>query len=512
MSGFAIFNPSPNGYVEPTNHYIVAPGIPLPTNSWSENAVKGTVTSDEAFTGTWPSFPPEDRHTKPFPWIVSPYYGDGNLGTNTFISLGHATVNEITHSTVLGDNELSISPKGLIDRMFVTGSSVPLSLINLDDGSATYLFEARGNVYVSRGSPFINIGMPQAGSMSFLFASNINLTGPSVVDSIQQGNLYYAVIPFSVLQTTQSITSNFPVEEAYNLTMPVWNRYTQFGTIQIQSLIFIASAPEFGRIFLNNVLMGEFTLGVFNSSQGAIWDSINQLIFMPPGINLLLSDRPRFTALYSEIVPGQITFIANGTFSINITDRPLVISYSGSRDIWVSCNETRSYYTDASLGYVTNMIAKQVSPGGIYDLTFSTLVSTSIYMYTPRWWRNNYNITGISYLGDIVHDVTYGDCILANVNQSSIRFTPKVTLNFPLSPIISMTALNDSAFSIRIVADTAFYNNMNIAAYTQQTAYIFGQNAAKYGRILVFAHIMGVLLPPMYTTYINLLESWLNGL
>ena len=282
--------------------------------------------------------------------------------------------------------------------MFVTGSNIPLNLINLDDGSATYLYEARGNIYVSRGSPFVNMGMIQAGSMSFLFNSKIRLTGPSVVESIQQGNLYYAVIPFSVTQTTQSITTSFPVDEVYNLTIPVWSRYIQFGTIQIQSLTFGISGPEFGKIYLNNVLMGEFTLGVFNSSEGAIWDSTNQVILMPPGINLLLSNKPRFTALYSGIVSGQITFISNGTFSINMTDTlicpkgkqgnaslaPLVLSYAGSRDFWISCNEARSYYTDISLGYVEGMVAKQVSPGGIYDLTFSTIVSTSIYMYTPR--------------------------------------------------------------------------------------------------------------------------------
>jgi hypothetical protein len=101
MSGFSIFNPVPNGYVEPTSHYVVAPGTPLPTNSRFENAVKGTVVTEAPFTGTWPTFSPENRHTKPFPWIVSPYYGDGIFGTDAFISLGHATINNVTHSNVL---------------------------------------------------------------------------------------------------------------------------------------------------------------------------------------------------------------------------------------------------------------------------------------------------------------------------------------------------------------------------------------------------------------------------
>jgi hypothetical protein len=100
-----------------------------------------------------------------------------------------------------------------------------------------------------------------------------------MIPSIQQGNLFFAVVVFTSTQTTRSITSSFPLDEVYNFSLVVWNGYTQIGTLRIQGMTFIVCGPTFGMIFLNNVLFGQFTVGIFESSVGATWNPTNQSLY-----------------------------------------------------------------------------------------------------------------------------------------------------------------------------------------------------------------------------------------
>jgi hypothetical protein len=529
MAGFPVFNPIPNGYVEPTPNYRITPGSPLPTNSWAQNAVKGTVVSDAPFTGTWPPFSPGSRDTKPFPWFVSPYYGDGEFGTNPFILLGHTSINEYTHSTELGNNDLSIAAQGFIDRLTVTGKD-KLFLINLDDGSATYSLEDTVNMtnpvkfYTSRGSPFVNMNFLSATMINLLFTSLVQIT--IIPQVVYNGIFYISAVPFSYNHTTTSVTTYFTGSIIYT----VYDRYTAVGTTELRSFTFNGTVPLLGEIYSDSVLVGRFgpypekpdlPPGTFTSF-GGTWDPASNTLTIG---NRVIFIFPNFSRTLNNVVhQHNVTFLSKSPFTIQKLGGTLSIVSTGAGDLWIYCDDNQSYVMDANLGYVTSMVAKQNGSGGKYNLDLTVLSGSSIYTYTPRWWQENYNISSITYLGGVFFDVAYGNCILANilapVSPHTLGFTPKNPLVLPTSPTIPPgidNAINIEAFRKRIRDDMEFYKYLNVPfnsgnAYAQQSCYVFAQNIAKYGRILVFAHLTGVLTSDeMSDTYIELLNSWLNS-
>lgn len=514
MSGFAVFVPDPpTAYPQPSSHFI-APAGPLPTNSWAENMIKGTVFHEGDPPGVFRPFPRRSRDTKPVPWFVSPYYGDEAVPGNPSIALGHATVGDITHSTQEGNNSLSISPRGFINELgLVTVGPTTLDLTSLDDGSAIFTFASGTTVITSRGSPFINIKTGvSAEAISLLFASSITLQGPTAILAEVRGTFRYIEIPFQRQQVTETATTNFSATGAHRFSIPIYSRYTSLpDTVSFDGLTFSGPDPVFGLVFHNTTLIGQFTGGVFSSTQGATYDAASHTI-TSGAIQIVLSPNV-YRVLYTETVSGVIRFISNRIFTAHITGGTVILSVPIAAHMWIYTNDARTYWSDPALGYVTSMVASAPSAGGGYQLALTSGIGTALYFYTPLWWQSDYTIPGLNYLSDSVYDVTYRTCRLAVVDRAwpgSLSFSPLVPIPLPTLPSLP-SELNLEAFRTRVTLDTQYYANLSLEAYKLETAYVFGQNIAKYGRILTFAQIAGVIEPTMYASFVSLLVSWLEG-
>lgn len=507
MSGFSTFIPNPpTAYPQPSPHFISALGVPLPTNSWAENAVKGTVYHEGDPPGFFRLFPQRSRDTKPMPWFVSPYYGDADT-PEPYITLGHATVGNITHSTEEGQNRVSIDARGFIDRVAITAGGVNLDLTSLDDGSATYSFSNGTTFYTSRGSPFTNIRAPNAEAIDLLFSSAVTLLGPSGIVAEERGAFRYMEIPFSRQQVTESVTTNYPPASGiYNFEIPIHSRYATTGVVTIQNLTFNAGQPQNGSVLIPGSTVAMFTNGVFTSPSGATYNSGTRTI-TSAGLQIILTP-PLFRVLNTETVQGIIRFISNRIFTSNRSGGTVTLSLPPNSHLWMYVNDARTYYADPGLGYVTSIVATQAGNGS-YTLTLLAGTGTAIYFYTPLWWREDYNVSGISYLPDTVYDVTYRECTLALTTQSVLLFTPGTVLPLPTLPAVP-SSLNLEAFKERVALDTVYYANFSLAAYTLETLYVFAQNVSKYARILTFAQVTGILTPVMYTSFVSLLTTWLN--
>jgi hypothetical protein len=339
------------------------------------------------------------------------------------------------------------------------------------------------------------------------------------------GIFYICTIPFAYDHTTTSVTTYF----TGNILYKIYDRYIEVGTTELKSFTFNGTMPLLGEVYSDGNLIGRFgpypsapllPPGTFTSF-GATWDAGNNIMTFG---NRSIFIFPTFSRTLNKVThQHNITFLSKSSFTIQKSGGSLIITTSGAGDLWMYCDENRPYQTDPNLGYVTNMIITQNGGGGKYNLNLTVSSGNSIYFYTPRWWQENYNVSIITYIVDTSFDVAYGDCILANVIASispyTLGFSPKITLNLPTSPSIpdDPTNLNTQAFKKRILDDMEFYKNLNVPfnsgnAYAQQSCYVFAQNIAKYGRILTFAYLTGVLTSnDMSDTYIELLDSWLNS-
>lgn len=464
--------------------------------------------------GVFRPFPRRSRDTKPVPWFVSPYYSDDPTPVGPSIALGHATIGDITHSTQEGNNSISVSPRGFIDELgLVTVGPTTLDLTSLDDGSAIFTFGSGTTVITSRGSPFINIKTGVlAEAVSLLFSSAVTLQGPTAILADARGTFRYIEIPFLRQQVTETATTNYTTTGAHAFSIPVYSRYTSLpDTVSFEGLTYVGMNPSFGLVFVNTTQIGQFTAGVFSSTQGATYNAATHTI-TSGAIQIVLTPNA-YRVLYTETVPGMIRFVSNLTFTAHITGGTVVLAFPASAHVWIYTNDSRTYWSDPALGYVTSMVASASSAGGAYQLALTSGVGTALYFYTPLWWQSDYTIPGLSYLADTVYDVTYRSCRLAVVNRAwpgSLLFSPLVPIPLPTLPTLP-GELNLEAFRARVIADTQYYAQLSLEAYKLETAYVFGQNIAKYGRILTFAQIAGILESEMYTSFVSLLVSWLQG-
>ncbi|CAH6420302.1 Glycosyl hydrolase family 81 [uncultured virus] len=512
MSGFAAFVPNPpSSYPQPSTHYISAPGEKLPTNSWSQNAVKGTVWDGEQ---SIVPYPVRSRDTKPLPWFVSPYYGELAAEPDPYITLGHATVGIVTHATNDGENSVSIDARGFIDRLTRAGPAPStLDLVKLDDGSATYNLSGT-MIHTSRGSPFIVAKTTAAEALYLRFSASLTLAGPSGIVAEQRGNYRYIEVPFTREQLSVSTTTNY--DNIRTFTIPVWSRYTQTGTVSIVGLQYLpGNVPQAGSLSLNGSEIGRFVPVTesnptgFLSQAGASYNVTTKTVTFG-NISILLGAAPLFTVINLEQVAGAIRFLSQNSFTANISGGELVLAMSPASSLWMYVNDSRTYYTDPNLGYVTSMVAIQGS-GGTYSLNYTSGAGSSLYSYTPSWWQSDYSVSGLTYLADTVYDVTYRTCTLALTNAASNVFTPTTAFALPTSPE-QASVLNLQAFKQQIGYDIeVYYKRLAIEAYKLQTAYVFFQNMATYGRILSFAKVNNILEPAMYTEFVSLITAWLNG-
>ena len=504
MSGFTLFSPA--SYPQKSVHFIAAPGAPLPTNSWASNAVKGTVYHEGDPPGTFRVFPPRSRDTKPLPWFISPYYGDDTT-TEPYISLGHDTVGDVTHSTIEGRNTVAIDARGYIDRLSISSAVVGLDLTNLDDGTATYSFSNGTNVYTSRGSPFVSVSNTVTELLSLLFSSSLTLTGPSSDIARPVGQYRLLEVPFIKRQVTESATTNYGTAGVYTFSIPLRQRYATVGSVSVQAMTFgVGGNPLSGSIAVNGTTVGTFLGGQFQSTTGATYDIPSKTI--TAGAVQLVLGTPVFRVLNSSDVPGTVRILSTRIFTMSKALGTVALTIPAGSHLWLYTNDNRAYYNDPELGYVTGMTAAE-SSSGAYNVFLSKAVGSSVYLFTPFWWATDYNIGNLTYLDGSVYDVTYRECKLARTGGSVLLFSPKVALALPTLPVVP-SELNLEAFKKRVLYDVDYYKRMTLDAYKLETAYVFGQNAAKYGRVLTFAQVTGILTEDMYTEFVRLLVTWLD--
>jgi endoglucanase Acf2 len=527
MSAFPNFIPS-NGYPQPNINYNGASTPPLRTNSWIQNAIKGT-TPPYLGNNNWTPF--LNAVTKPLPWFVTPDY-NGNK-----IILGHITTGPLTFSREDGNNNISIDPKSFIDS-FAINNQTNLQLVIVDDMSAKYTLNAPGgtvDMYVSQGSPFIALVSPSTVNFIILFSSLI--TAITAISDPIIGADGWKKIQVSLTRNAFPTTTVATFKQVGGFReisiMPYYNYVrVQVGRLRFLDFTFVADRIIDGAVFVSDsieirplVLQGHFVNGNFVRAPGSniTYDSVtNLLTYISPTNNYsLVISLNMFTAtvVLVQQFNDNLNFIYKGTITVTkLTTGAtgLNINTTGTTEV-LMCVDDEDFQDDSNLGYVTLMNHVLSSDNGQFIIGYQT-TNTSTYIYRTSVWEQYDTSVPITPVQGIVSpsvDISYGIVTLCNITTSDviISFTPLEIIDIPLGPTLPLDD-NTEAMIEKVVYDITesyqLFESTPLAPINQYTLYNYGTTAAKYGRLLMFARTLGVLQDIYLTTFTNTLTAWLT--
>jgi hypothetical protein len=505
MNAFPVFIPPPNTYPEPTPFYTG--GAPIPTNSWAENALKGTVPSGNGLI----QFPDGARDIKPMPWFVRGEYTTSNL------HFGHSEIGPITHAFQAGNNTVSIDAGDFINNLSIGPN---LRLISVEDCSVTFRTDT-AELYAVQGSPTMNIGILPSNELTlpFIFAST-NIFDPTLplTDTVVE-------LPFVRTETT------FGVFNLVSVPVRWFQRYDDTGLSALLSdFTFAGLQPLTGTVTTDGNVVASFTNGVFTSATGATWNPITRTITLGGGRALRFVEPA--TINEPKLVYSEYTFSRDLTFRIATSGDPMTVIRNEPNQLrlTVPASDLPRYLTldvydtdPPPLGAVTTRLVQSVDPSspGSYSLNWTTVTPGNIYTYFPRRYLTYYDPLPHPEPLKLIRDVTYNICELLQVDPTTV-FTVSDYSPPPPLPDLAATPIVDSVVRQTLTDGlqekatydlTTTYRFFNLPLDRLRTSYLYSQHAATYARVLWFQNITGGLNNPEYITHFrDIMTTWMTSI
>lgn len=506
MSGIFPTFSQPQGFPQPAAAYQApAAGVGKPTNAWFQNAVKGTVPPYTA--GQWTPFPDAARDVKPTPWIIRGQYNSGKF------LFGHSIISPLTHTTEFGNNGVSQTVGDFINE-FQLGTNLKLAVAS--GGYLRFDTDEGNSLHTSQGAPNISISIASSLNptiFNFLFASsNLFTLGATATGTLVS-------LPFNRTEVTRS----FSTLANGSGTLLIYDRYTRLNNIlRLDNFTFSGNDPTTGTVTYGLVVVGTFTGGVFTpSAPGVSYDSLTRVLTLNPNTNVTFISSVVYAAAYTSVTPYTIRFYSYDAQSITITatvPNQLTLTLppgvtSCGIDILPVALPKQAFIT----GLATGLIPALGQPGMSYSKW--TTASSTVSFYLPVAYAAQFLFAGatVTPTTEEFYDVAYGTMRLYTANALEVILDP---LNHTLPPPLptltypdpTVAAVLATAMGESLTYDfDAVYRNFDLTDDKKYVAYLFGQHAAKYARLLHFANNLGIMTAANINVFRNVMTSWMTS-
>ena len=520
---------------------VQVPGPPYQTNSWAQNMFKGTVAPYQ--NGMWTPFNPVGS-IKSTPWNVqSP--GGGNM----FFT--HSDVATIIHGFIEGNNTIS---QGLNnDESSINFNFIKLTLEGraptttklTDYKTSSFTLETvatnperRIETYVVRGSPFVAMRRTSGTETVFFtfdFVGSWVITGITNVPNIKSIVEVYNRNKETISKGT--FTSN--INGTLETQLSYFNEYTFVSFFTLNGFSFNESVPVSGIIYIrdSSIKLGEFVNSIFIPRSPNVSQVGNDIVWTPGGegsyiitISFGLTNNNRNLITISNILPAndipkhKLTIYYSPGMTITSTStKRFELGSDNVGDTIRFCLDDGDAIDSDDPPYATSLNQEILidTPNGNYNLDYTSNFSINdIYLYKPKSWFA-YNIVATETpLGKTINDTVYGECVLTKyvTTNKSLAFQLKTPIPLPTQPNLNTIA---NSKNLRALTSTVIFDIVNVYkkftsnSYSTMTINQYGPNAAKYGRILMYASQIGLIDDDVnvdyYETFEQSLLSWLNG-